>query len=274
MNKANPKKNRDLICKIFLIVLLIAVIVIEVWYRTYDSPTVTTVEIYNSISRLSGAAVAIIFMIEFSFGTILDFRGNGKPKSLLFILPAILVAANNFPWMSFFTENCSADATFAQVILYALSCICVGLFEETAFRGCVLMMLMKKRINSKMSVFMAIFWSSVIFGAVHLVNIFTSSPGAVLLQIGYSSLIGAMCSLVLLETKNIWLCVFVHALYNFAGGFIPRFGNGVIWTGGEIVLTSVIGIAVVIYSVWRFFFSMPLENAKDLFEDRRHNGKF
>ena len=146
-------------------------------------------------------------------------------------------------------------------------CLCVGLFEEIAFRGCVLMLFLKKRTHSKLSVFMAIFWSSVVFGAVHLVNIFTSSPGAVILQIGYSALIGGLCSLVLLETGSVWACVLVHAVYNFSGGIVPRLGEGTIWTAPEVALTAALAVIVIVYCVWRFV-TMPQDSAKNLFLEK------
>ena len=111
---------------------------------------------------------------------------------------------------------------------------------------------------------MAIFWSSVIFGVVHLANIFVASPGAVLLQIGYSALIGGLCCMVLLETGNIWLCAIIHALYNFGGGVVSRLGGGTIWTPAEVALTAILGALVAIFSVWRFL-TMPLERAEELF---------
>ena len=129
------------------------------------------------------------------------------------------------------------------------------------------MLFLKKRRHTRLGIFMAIFWSSVIFGAVHLVNIFISSPGAVLLQIGYSALIGGLCCLVLLETGNIWMCVIVHALYNFAGGVVPRLGEGEIWTAPEVAITAIIGVIVAALSVWRFL-TMPLSCADDLFKKK------
>ena len=115
---------------------------------------------------------------------------------------------------------------------------------------------------------MAIFWSSVIFGIVHLSNIFVASPGAVLLQMGYSALIGGLCCMVLLETGNIWLCVIIHALYNFAGGVVGRLGSGTIWTSEEVALTAILGVLVAIFSVWRFL-TMPIERADQLFKKEK-----
>ncbi len=254
----------ELVRKIALVLLLIAVIAVEIWYRQYDAPTEFISDCYNSISRLCGAMVALIFMIEFSLCRVLNPLGNKRIKGFIFILPALAVAINNFPWVSLLSGDCTLDASAADIMFYAFICLCVGLFEELAFRGCALMLLLRKRRVTRLGIFMSIFWSSVIFGAVHLVNIFVSSPIAVLLQIGYSALIGALCCIVLLETGNIWMCVFTHALYNFAGGVVPRLGRGEIWTAQEIAFTAVVGVIVAILCVWRFFV-MPIERADELF---------
>lgn len=260
-------KRRDILRKILLVASILAVLAVEGWYRLIDSPTELTTDIYNSLSRLFGAAVALVFMLEFSLGRILHPLGSKRPSALLYALPALLIAVNNFPWVSFLAGDCSMSAEAGDILFYAFICLCVGLFEEIAFRGCVLMLLLKKRTHTKLAVFMAIFWSSVVFGAIHLVNILVSSPIAVLLQIGYSALIGGMCSLVLLETGSIWACVLVHAVYNFCGGLVPRFGTGMIWTAPEVALTAVLAIIVIVYCVWRFV-TMPLDNAKNLFGEK------
>jgi hypothetical protein len=74
----------------------------------------------------------------------------------------------------------------------------------------------------------------------------------VLLQIGYSFLIGAMCSVVLIRTANIWLCVLLHAIFNFTGALVPICGGGVIWDAPTVIITAVIAVAVTVYMVILF----------------------
>ena len=57
--------------------------------------------------------------------------------------------------------------------------------------------------------------------------------------------------------------MFIHALYNFAGGVVPRFGEGMIWTAPEVALTAALAVVVIVYCVWRFV-TMPLEYADNL----------
>ena len=267
-NKKSSASMAEIVRKVLLIAVIVALVGVEIWYRSQSAPSATVSDLYNSLSRLCGALAALIFMIEFSFFRVLHPLGNRKAIGLLYILPALAVAINNFPWVSMAMGDCSISANAGELIFYAFICLCVGLFEELAFRGCALMIFLRKRRTTRLGVFMAIFWSSVIFGIVHLSNIFVASPGAVLLQMGYSALIGGLCCMVLLETGNIWLCVITHALYNFAGGVVGRLGSGTIWTSEEVALTAILGVLVAIFSVWRFL-TMPIERADQLFKKEK-----
>jgi membrane protease YdiL (CAAX protease family) len=72
------------------------------------------------------------------------------------------------------------------------------------------------------------------------------------MQIGYSALIGAMCSVVLLKTANVWLCVAVHGLFNFCGAVVPSCGYGTVWDTPTVILTAVIAVAVTVYMTVAF----------------------
>ena len=127
------------------------------------------------------------------------------------------------------------------------------------------MFLLKNRTQSKAKIFLAIFLSSVVFGAIHFVNVFFgASLISVVLQIGYSALIGALCSMVLLLSGNIWLCVLLHAAYNICGGIISDYGIGIQWTSAEIVFTAVVSVIVALYFVI-LFIKMPISLADRLF---------
>ena len=264
----NKKISSSVIRKVLLMLFVLALLAVEIAFRVLEISAPTELNAYNAAVRFIGGAVCIIFMYEFSFNYVLDLRGNRRRIALLAILPAFVVAVNNFPFVSFLSGDCTIKAGTVEILVYALFCLSVGFFEELAFRGCVLMFLLRKRCETKWEIFAAIFLSSVVFGLIHLVNLFTSSPAAVLLQIGYSALIGGLCSLVLLTTGNIWVCVALHSIYNFAGGIVPEFGSGAIWTAPEVTLTAVLAIIVTVYSVW-LFIKLPVSRAKELYKNEK-----
>ena len=129
-----------------------------------------------------------------------------------------------------------------------------------AFRGVVFLSLLEGRRKTKLGAFMSIAITSVVFGVVHLVNLFTgASPAAVLLQVGYSSLIGAMCSVVLMKTANIWLCVVLHAVYNFCGNVVPTLGGGSLWDTPTVIITAILAVATTAFMTVAFFKMKPQE---------------
>ena len=93
--------------------------------------------------------------------------------------------------------------------------------------------------------------SSALFGLIHLANLLEGA-GVVetLMQVGYSFLIGGMCSIVLLKTRNILPCILLHTIFDFCGSLIPTLGSGEIWNPPTILFTAVLAVAV---SVWMIY---------------------
>ena len=203
--------------------------------------------VYMTLTRLLGGAIFVTLTLYLGYKVMNPFRI--KAKELAFTVPAFAVVINNLPIIPLISGEAEINASGLQIFLLAAECLAIGLFEETAFRGVVLLGIMEKRRNGTKDLFVSIVLSSAVFGVIHLVNLFTSSPGAVLLQIGYSFLIGAMCAVVLIRTANIWLCVVLHAVYDFCGSLVPTFGDGVIWTAPEVLLTVVISLAAAAYFI-------------------------
>lgn len=251
--------------KLVMIALALLLLAAELAYRLGEVGEVGE-RWYMILTRFISGGICLLLMWELDFRRVLSPLGNKKAMALLAIAPTFLIAVNNFPFASFFMGDCAfgVNATLHNVLMYALLCLSVGFFEEIAFRGCVFMYLLKSRTKSRLGIFMSVFWSAIVFGAIHFVNIFGGSVGAVLLQIGYSALIGALCSVLLMKTGNIWLCVLFHAIYNFAGGIIGEAGAGIIWTAPEIILTAAVAVPVAAYTVW-LFFRIPLNSVEDLY---------
>lgn len=257
-------EKKNFLVKALFVVLLLLLVAIEISYAIWKFDQ----SLYMLMSRFAGGSACLLFMIEFSFTRILSPMGNKKPLLWLLTIPGFVIAINNFPFVSFLAGDCQITAKTESIMYFALICLGVGFFEEMAFRGCAFMLLLKSKTQSKAKIFLAIFLSSVVFGCIHIVNLFFGgSVGSVVLQIGYSALIGALCSMVLLLSGNIWLCVLLHAAYNFCGGIISDYGIGVQWTSAEIVFTAVVSVIVAVYFVI-LFIKMPTSLAEDLFKNK------
>ena len=188
------------------------------------------------ITRLTGAAAVFLLLPE---APMRGGRTHGK-KAILTLTLAALVSLNNAPWIGLLTGEARVTAPFSDGLLLAAESLAIGLFEELAFRGLLFPAVLEK---CRGSVFRAVFLSSLLFALVHLVNLAEDAPGAVVMQVGYSFLIGGMCAVILLEWGSVWLCALLHAVYDFGGALVPRLGEGRVWDPITVALTAVLGLA-------------------------------
>ncbi len=213
-------------------------------------------------TRALGGIAFLSMLINLGY-RVLDPIRRPLLRSLIFALPAFLVAVNNFPFSIVIKGEAELTRSGGELLLLLIECMCVGFFEETAFRGVVFLGLLKRRPNDRLWALASIAISSAVFGLVHMINLFESSPAAVLMQIGYSSLIGAMCAVVLMKTANIWLCAVIHGLFNFCGAVIPV--NVADWDTVTVILTAVISLLVAAYMIC-FFIKDKMEAVEEIYK--------
>ena len=255
--------NKKRLYKILLIVLLVLLLAVEAFNMYFAKDTTEYELIYGIATRAIGAAVCVLMMAYCSFTHL--FSSLGSIKSILLVSPCCLIAINNFPYIPFISGGATLDTRWHLVVLLALQCFLVGFFEEAAFRGCVFMLILERRHNTRKDIFWSIIISSLVFGAIHIVNLFVGAGIVpVVLQLGYSFLIGAMCSVVLLITKKLWLPIIIHSVFNFAGALVPTLGKGEIWDTPTVVLTVVVSVLVAAYTV-ALFFKYDLSKMQELF---------
>ncbi len=255
--EAAPKRRRYLPRKVCLAIIFAAVPVLlwlEIGKPTLSDDPVLAPLMSMTLTRGIGALVFLALLLNEGYRVLNPLQ---KPfwRSLLFTVPPFLVVVNNMPILSMIR----GDAYFVHnapiyMIWFAAECLAIGLFEELAFRGVIFLMFAEKRHATRKGLFWSLILTSAVFGAVHLVNVLMGAGiGAVILQIGYSFLIGAMCSMVLLKTRNIWLCVLLHAIYDFSGTLMPTLGAGTWWDTPTVVFTAVLAVVTAAYLVWQFF---------------------
>jgi membrane protease YdiL (CAAX protease family) len=206
---------------------------------------------------LSRTAAAVVFFVILLTMRVRILHPLQKPfgKSILLALPAIAVVINNMPILSLITKDAYLVNSEARYIVwFALECLSTGLFEEIAFRGVILMTFLRKRRATHVQLLWGILLSSAVFGGLHLINLFSGAGvGDTVLQVGYSFLIGAMYAVILFKTANIWLCVLLHAVYNFGGLLVPTLGAGTWWDTPTVIFTTILAVATAVYTVVMFF---------------------
>jgi len=244
------KKLQSAIPIILILIAIIALIVFDILNIRYTDDETLNVLLNAIIPRLITGAALLGVMIMLGCKKVLlpDFKL--LPKHLLWCIPCFLVVLANFPFTAVFGG--SAKILRSDLIaLFVLECLSIGLMEELLFRGLLQDTLSKFFENKPHSKIITVIATSAAFGIIHIFNLFAGAGfGATVLQVGYSFLIGAMLSAVIMKTGNIWLCVVIHAAFDFGGNIITELGTGAFQDLWFWIFTAVAGVICFIHVLY------------------------
>lgn len=163
-------------------------------------------------------------------------------KAALWCLPCLLVVIANFPISALIKGSVTINRP-DLIWLYSLYVLGISLVEEIVFRGVMLFLLLDIFRKHKLKNFLSVLISSAIFSLFHLANLFADMDiGSVLLQVVYTFLIGGMLAITTIKTKNIWMGVIIHALFDFGGLLTVTIASGDPWDAVFWILTISCGI--------------------------------
>ena len=167
---------------------------------------------------------------------------KGSLVGMLWALPCFMVAFVNFPYSALI--NGTASITRVDLMgLYILYVFGISLIEELVFRGTILILIADLLTNKRHKPLLTVLFSALVFALFHLTNIFVGADiGYTLLQCVYTFLIGAMLSMVMLKSHNVWLCILIHTIFDFGGLIIFNIGVGDPWDLTFWILTIVSGL--------------------------------
>ena len=257
---SNKEKGKSLqnVLEIAVILLLCGLtLVLDYLKINYVEDELRNKYLSKIIQQGCGGIAAILLMRR------LNIRLFGKPQHILYMIPCLLIAIDNFQFSSYFQGNMQfVHNEPIDFLLFGLYCLSVGLFEECIFRGVVFAVVAGLFSKDKKGLWWTYITSSVVFGIAHIFN------GSIL-QVGYTILTGGLFAFSLMKTKNIFCCAFVHALYNFGGLLFEtadRFGlgSGVVFDIGTVITMLVVCLtlgAFVLYSVFKY----SAEEQKELY---------
>jgi len=167
--------------------------------------------IFDIVSNVLLAGISYIFIKRYG---LMDLAGFNRDKKLIHIgllfFPLYLVVVN-----SLFADAISSSNMIQDIMVLALLCISIGLFEEYALRGFLQSYLIKNFTQSKKQVVYAVIGAAFIFGLLHLIR-FDKGLYGELSQVAFATFIGVMFGAILLRAKRIWPLVILHALIDFA----------------------------------------------------------
>ncbi|PWM70343.1 MAG: hypothetical protein DBX59_10840 [Bacillota bacterium] len=203
--------------------------------------TQTNKYIFTAAMRAAFCGVAVYLMYAYQFKRVLTW----KARRLYLVLPCLLVVANNFPIVALASGAAQITADGGTIALYLVQTFFIAAFEELAFRGVVFPLCWLKLKKRKYSVLWSAALSSALFGAVHLVNLVGGAGFVpVLLQIGYSFLLGGMCAVALAVTGSMLVPILLHFIFNAGGLLVGELGSGSIVNFPTVFITVVLAVAV------------------------------
>lgn len=247
-NHSNQKDIRNLVEVALILLFCGLTLALDYIKIEYVSHVLRNKYISKIIQQGCGGVAAILLMRR------LGIRLFGKPEQLLYLIPCLLIAVDNFQFSAYFNGLMQLiHKEPLDFILFSLYCLSVGLFEECIFRGVIFTVFAGLFTKDKKGLLLTFVASSVTFGVAHIFN-------GNILQVGYTILTGGLFAFALMKTKNIFCAAFVHAVYNFSGLLFEtaeRFGlgNGVVFDMGTIITMAVVSVvlgAFILYSVWKY----------------------
>ncbi|MFT5871214.1 MAG: membrane protease YdiL (CAAX protease family) [Clostridium sp.] len=105
------------------------------------------------------------------------------------------------------------------IILFILTYLSTGLFEEVLCRGVVLGVMLRKWGSTKEGCYLSVILSSLLFGSTHIVHFILHhfSLLASLTQITYGMFIGVFFAACVLRNKTIYPAIIIHAIFDILG---------------------------------------------------------
>ncbi len=163
------------------------------------------------------AFVVLIVTLASGNSYIFTQKKENIVKSIIAGWPMLLIAFVNL-LSSIISLSLSGGINIFNIFNLILFCCSIGVYEEFLCRGWLFNEFIERFGHTKKQVVWSIILSSIIFGAIHFVNFFTTDQGLIvtIAQIVQASAIGTFLASLYYKNKNIWSVIFLHAFYDFA----------------------------------------------------------
>lgn len=155
------------------------------------------------------------------------FQKKGYWKGMLYGIPFLIIGLG-----SVLVSNAGVDFTklhhisMANTIMFTINMIFVGMNEEIWMRAFVLNGLMKKYGETKTAIWKALLISALIFGAIHIPNLFFMNPVTLLVQVVNAAAGGILFGAIYIKSQNIWAGITVHAVVDWCSLFVGNCFQG------------------------------------------------
>ena len=177
--------------------------------------------------------VCIMGIRVFGIWDTAGFQRAGFGKGLLYGSPFLVIGLG-----SVVVSNIGVDfsklsfISAGNMVLFTINMLFVGMNEEIWMRSLVLNGLLRKYGEDGKGCWKAIIISALIFGAIHIPNIFFMNLVTLCVQVINAASAGVLFGVIFIRSKNIWAGIIVHALVDWCSLFV---GN--CFVGADTVLS-------------------------------------
>ena len=173
--------------------------------------------------------LALLFLFGQGRALRLGSVGKAFKTGLCFLILACVILVSN-------VLNTPADAwrSTNAFVIGVISLIFVGVREEVIFRGIATDLVARKYANSTKGVYLTVFGTSFLFGALHMQNLLADNAGviSVVTQSIMAWSIGSVFCAIYMRGGSIWGLALLHALFDAMLLFRSRFTTVVIEKAG------------------------------------------
>ena len=211
-------RNKKLNIIIYFLVVLFYYLVFELATDTFLGSLVNVIR--NSkyglyiISEVCWLSFVLLVIFLFKDGKIFSEKKEGFFKTLIICFPltfvAILYTLGNLRYLH--------NVPMINILGIAIYAFTIGLTEELLVRGWVLSRFFKKYSTQRKEVYLSIIFSALIFGGMHITNIWNGGQtiSQTLIQVLFASAAGIFFGAAYFRSRNIFGVAFVHAFYDFS----------------------------------------------------------
>ncbi len=162
------------------------------------------------------AGIVLVILLLFKNKYIFTQKRESFGTSFHYILPLFILSCVFFLASIGNIVNSDGPVDIFAIINLALLCFFVGITEEFLCRGWLLNEFLERYSDTKKGIILSILFSSLIFGFTHFMNI-GDTQGFIdtVVQVLNATAVGTFFALVYYKTKNIWLVVLSHSLWDF-----------------------------------------------------------
>lgn len=168
-------------------------------------------KLFTRIGQLAGVCVGLVCYgwyvrtVERRPAAELSLKGSVPEFGAGFVLGGSMVCVTVGVLAAVGSFHIRSVSTWGAIVLPLLMHVTVGLIEETMMRG-ILFRLVQQYLGS----WLAIAVSAALFGAMHLIN-----DNITVIGIANIVMVGVLFAAAFMVTGRIWLCVAIHAAWNF-----------------------------------------------------------